>query len=247
MKSYLSALLLVGLIQACTVTATDPSKQSNPNGTDTSSANGSGTNTTLTNSTIIAPDPLEGICSFGNNKNLGCLKFLIGTTNLSIGPFQYDLGVAQFVKEFMVDVANEHSIPVGLNQTLQMSKTLSTFNFFDNFYVSVEGGFTTYPAVNTGYGNLVVDKMSSGNYNVTISKDFELRVVNKNGSLASAYCVTIWSSRQMVVQAGQESASRSPINTFDYKVYNQGCNGQYTSYNNIPVTQNTSSSNASGT
>lgn len=220
------------LVQSCTVSTSSDPTTPNEKDKETQVA----TNTSTQTSTLaIEPNPLKDVCSYGRDLNKGCIKFVIGTTNLTVGPFHYDLGVPQFVKEFMQDVSVEQGIDLNPGQKLQLTSSLSTYNFFDNFYVTVEGGFSTYPAVNTGYGNLVVNKMAPGSYNTTVSKDFELRITNSNGSLHKALCITIWATRNVLVEAGQESVSSTPINNFEYKVYNQGCNGNYSMYNSRPV------------
>jgi hypothetical protein len=97
-------------------------------------------------------------------------------------------------------------------------------------------------AIQTGLGNLITNGMSPGLYNVLLSKDFELKVVNK-GDIVGYKCVTIWARRLIEIVAGQETPLPEAVSQFEMEIFNDSCSG----LKNKLKAENTSSENTSST
>lgn len=206
-------LIFLGLA-SCSLEVTDPQKtdqMENPETEQEESAH--------------EPNPLKDICSYRKDKDKGCLKATISTTELSVGDIYYPLGVEQFVKSFDKDFAEAREANLGKKETLEFSRRQSLQKFYSNFNITVEGSHTTYPAYHVGLGNIQVNGMAVGYYNVLVSKEFDLQVL-KNGDLVGYRCVILWAREFVDIQAGKETALPTPISEFELEVYEETCSGK---------------------
>jgi len=228
MKS--TSLVLALLLAGCTVQ--DPSKAADKP-TDT-------TTTKVPQEVKPGSKPNEGICSFSNDLNKGCLKAVIAGSNLSVGDFQFDLGVIAFVRSFDKQLTSSNYFGLPAGESVAFSNATTVNNFFYNFGVTVEGSNTTYSAISTGLGNLQVNNMTVGTYNVVVSKQFDLKVLNATNQTIGHKCVVIWSNQGVDIVAGTETPLAHPIGQFNLSTFDESCSGS-------AVTNVYPASNSSGT
>ena len=176
----------------------------------------------------------KDICSFDKDQNKGCLKAVITNTNLQIGELNYQMGPVEFARNFPDDLVTQGRVTVPDKNTLEFVYPITQSSFFGKFYIAVEGSHTTYAAYNTGMGNLLVNSMSPGFYNVSVFKEFDLKIVNEKNVTKQYVCATIFTQQAVNVVPGTETPMPSSITTFDLKVYKGSCNG-VTKISNIVI------------
>ena len=234
MKS--TSLVLALLLAGCTVQ--DPSKATDkPADTTTTKA---------PQEVKPGSKPNEGICSFSNDPNKGCLKAVIAGSNLSVGDFQFDLGVIAFVRSFDKQLTSSNYFGLPAGQSVAFSNATTVNNFFYNFGVTVEGSNTTYSAISTGLGNLQVNNMTVGTYNVVVSKQFDLKVLNATNQTIGHRCVVIWSNQGVDIVAGTETPLAHPIGQFNLSTFDESCSGSAVT-NVYPVSNSSGTAVSSGT
>ena len=243
MKS--TSLALVLLLTACVVQPPDPNKESDKTGTTSK----------VVPETKPGSQPNEGICSFSKDPNKGCLKAVISGSNLSVGDFQFDLGVIAFVRSLDKQLTSSNYFNLRAGESVVFSNATTVNNFFYNFGVTVEGSNTTYSAISTGLGNLQVNNMTVGTYNIVVSKQFDLKVLNTSSQTIGHKCVIIWSTQGVDIVSGAETPLAHPIGQFNLSTFDEGCSGSSvtnaypTAVNDTGTTSNGSgtTSNGSGT
>lgn len=204
---------------ACSVEVKEPKKDI---GTSTATSTETSTST-KTSSSKDNLSPTRGICSFDADPNKGCLKATIASTRLAIGDFFYEIGPKELTQSFTSDIQSIAGLEPG--QYLVAARTINQKNFFEQFTVGTEGSHTTYQAFHTGLGNLSVNKMFAGYYQVFISKDFDFLVYSKTKEHVGFRCVYIYTSIPVNIEMGIETALPEAIASFELKVYNQSCTG----------------------
>jgi hypothetical protein len=178
-------------------------------------------------STQVAPhiaNPTKDICSYNKDPDKGCLKATISGSELTIGDFSYSIGVKAFARQFNTDLQSSGQIELNKEDTLEFSQRVTVQNFYSNFIITIEGTHTTYAATQTGLGNLVINGMSPGLYSVLLSKDFELKILNK-GQVVGYRCVTVWSRLRAEIASGQETPFPEAISQFEMEIFNNSCSG----------------------
>lgn len=177
---------------------------------------------------VVVPaerNPLQGMCSFNNNPNKGCLKATIANADLYVGDFYYNLGPAEFARVFAEDLQDSYHVSLEVNEHLELTRQVTHQNFYQSFRAGVEGAHTTYNAFHTGLGNIRIDNMSPGYYEVQLSKEFELRVVNDTYQVTGYICAVIWAQRPVDIQFGKESSLGESVSEFELRVFDQSCSG----------------------
>ena len=211
LKAFLP-LIFLGLV-SCSVDIPDPNDQPEE------------TETTETTDGAYEVNPTKDICSYRKDKNKGCLKATISSTELSVGDTYYPLGVEQFVRTFDEDLGDTRAVNLNEKESLAFAKKQTLHKFYSNFNITVEGAHTTYPAYHVGLGNIQVNGMAVGYYNVLVSKEFDFYVL-KNDKEIGYKCAIVWARQTIEVVAGRETALPQPISEFEVEVYSESCSGK---------------------
>jgi len=220
MKTLISITLL-GLLTACGVEVKDPSPKQEP----TTNDDKDDTSTNPKQPDSSSEELPLGLCSFETKKSRGCLKASIASTQLVIGPFNYQAGIREFTREFLNDLVDSEYLALEDGETLGFVIPVTTFNFHNGFYGVVEGQGVTYEAFHTGSGNMRIDNVVPGYYGVTLIRDFDLKITNSNGKIVEYLCASMYTRRDVSVQEGKEAVLGQQINEFELNIYEKSCSG----------------------
>lgn len=167
--------------------------------------------------------PNKGICSFRSDPNKGCVKAVIASSELYIGNFYYQFGSKEFGRKFATDLEDESNLSNG--DSLALGRKVTQHNFFNGWTIALEGNHTTYQVYHSGLGNLQVNGMAPGFYNILLFKEFELRILDEEDDIIGYQCATIYASRPIDVLAGEETALPETISEFELEIFEESCSG----------------------
>jgi hypothetical protein len=75
-------------------------------------------------------------------------------------------------------------------------------------------------------GNIQVNGMASGYYELMIFKSFEMLVVNsENNETIGRLCAIVSSIQPVIIEPGTESVLDQPVSDFSLDVYPESCSG----------------------
>lgn len=183
---------------------------------------------TQTTPEVVVPkdlNPNKDICNYSKDPDKGCLKAVIANSNLYVGEMVYAMGAMDFIKKFPQDLVLNNHIALKDKEQLKFTYTISPNSFYERFFIAAEGTHTSYPAYNTGLGNLYINSMSPGSYGILIYKEFDMKIVDKDNSVVQYMCVSISTNQQVEVMSGKETGMSHSINTFEIDIEETSCNG----------------------
>ena len=226
MKSTLTTMVLAGTIASCG--SYDGDNQNSPY---------EGTNKYEKNSPKLDEDLEEeetekyishttkDVCSYNSDRNKGCMKAVIASSELYVGDYYYSFGPKEMARKFARELQDNPQMDLEMTETLELTRRVSHANFFGGWTIALEGAHSTYQVHHTGLGNLRVDDMSPGFYNVLLVKEFELRVLDEEQDIVGYRCAIIYARRPIDVIAGRETAFKESISEFEVEVFRESCSG----------------------
>ena len=198
-------------------------------GEDESAQEGSQSSTSTEESETISEEyvvnPLKDVCSYNNDPDKGCLKAVIAGANLAVGDFFYEVGPKEFGRSFASDLVYQGYVDLEADETLEFSRRVNERTFYSNFHAAIEGSHSTFAARHTGLGNLQIDNASPGTYDVQLSREFSMRVLDAENKIVSHRCILIWTTETTNVEPGEESALGLSIAEFEMKIFDTSCTG----------------------
>ena len=155
----------------------------------------------------------------------GCLRATVSTAELYVGPFYYEIGVQQFAREFPEDMLSENMPEYPADYGIDFFRKITNKTFYNGFTFLVEGSHTAHTARHTDLGNIQIDDLHTGSYDVLISREFDLRVTDYNDRFVGYKCAVLWTREYIDVEEGRASTFNAPLSSFEVTIYDESCSG----------------------